>query len=202
MVTNSFTCCDCATSYAKEKDAVECEGNHENQREERAREIKKNKKMVFSKNAKVTKKDLDDQFGGVEIKFKEKYDLIILMGNSGGGLRPYKCLLPHQVYVNDLREAFEEHHFEVICIVGIESSNVFPIAYKDGYGFQRWGDMEPKDDVSEAKDKVKGLCPCGHVHLPYAGGRGFRTYCVEGSQCNSDKCKDFVSEAKDGGKDD
>lgn len=48
-------------------------------------------------------------------------------------------------------------------------------------------------------DKVdESLCPCGHIHKPSSNGNGLRTYCVEGSQCNSDKCKDFVNHAEEG----
>lgn len=50
-------------------------------------------------------------------------------------------------------------------------------------------------------DVPEKLCPCGHIHKPSSNGKGLRTYCVEGSQCNSDKCKDFVKHALgDGGK--
>ncbi len=49
-----------------------------------------------------------------------------------------------------------------------------------------------KNDVSKQNSEEK-LCPCGHEHKPRSDGRGLRTYCVEGSQCNSDKCKEFVS---------
>lgn len=148
MVKNSFTCGECEKSYMKENDAVACEEAHEIRRKEMAEFVKKNKKMVFSENVEVKESDLEDQFGSVRIRFKEKHDLIILMGNKGGGYTPYRCLLPHQVYVRDIREAFEENHFEVICVVGVKSSNVFPIAYKDGYGHQRWESLESnKNDV-------------------------------------------------------
>ena len=45
----------------------------------------------------------------------------------------------------------------------------------------------------------EALCPCGHIHKPSSNGIGLRTYCVEGSQCNSDKCKEFVKHAKSEG---
>ncbi len=49
-----------------------------------------------------------------------------------------------------------------------------------------------KNDVPKQNSEEK-LCPCGHEHKPRSDGRGLRTYCVEGSQCNSDKCKEYVS---------
>ena len=39
-------------------------------------------------------------------------------------------------------------------------------------------------------------CECGHEHKPSSDGNGLKTYCVEGSQCNSDKCKEFVARSK------
>lgn len=38
------------------------------------------------------------------------------------------------------------------------------------------------------------LCPCGHIHEPSSNGNGLRAYCVEGSQCNSHKCKEFLEQ--------
>jgi hypothetical protein len=155
MVKNSFTCNECGKSYLKKEDAIKCEEKHEEERRKLAEFVEKNKEMVFSKNVEVKKEDLENQFGGVKINFKDEHDLIILMGNKGGGHKPYRCLLPHHVYVRDIREAFEKEHFEVICVVGIKSSDVFPIAYKDGYGFQRWKDLESKDDALQEKNEVK-----------------------------------------------
>lgn len=43
--------------------------------------------------------------------------------------------------------------------------------------------------------KVEKLCPCGHIHKPSSDGNRLRIYCVEGSQCNSNKCKEFVAHA-------
>ena len=63
---------------------------------------------------------------------------------------------------------------------------------------QDWGELVKEfvpsvsSDVSKQNSDEK-LCPCGHEHKPRSDGRGLRTYCVEGSQCNSDKCKEFVS---------
>lgn len=44
------------------------------------------------------------------------------------------------------------------------------------------------------------LCPCGHIHKPRYDGRGLRTYCVEGSKCNSDKCDTYVATGEGDGK--
>ncbi len=156
MVKNSFTCNDCNKSYLKEEEAIACEKKHKEEKQKNEELIKKNKKMVFGKTVKITKNSFDTHGGGVNFKVPKDCDLIILMGNKGGGYIPYKCLLPHQVYVSDLREAFEKEHFEVICVVGVKSSDVFPIAYKNGYGLQRWKDLEKKGDANqENSEEVK-----------------------------------------------
>ena len=60
------------------------------------------------------------------------------MGNNGTGLRPYRLLLPHQVYVKDIREAFEEKNFEVIVMVPVKAKDYLNIAYKNKYSYDRW----------------------------------------------------------------
>lgn len=49
-----------------------------------------------------------------------------------------------------------------------------------------------REELNNAQTKESELCPCGHIHEPSSSGKGLRTYCVEGSQCNSNKCKDFL----------
>lgn len=150
MVKNSFTCNDCNKSFLDEQSAIDCERKHEEDRLEKKKIMEKNNKMVFSCNVEVKEEDLETQFPGVKIKIKGDYNLIILMGNRGFGYQPYKCLLPHQMYVNDIRESFEENDFEVIYFVGIKSKDVIPVAYKDQYGFQRW----VKTDELSSKQKT------------------------------------------------
>lgn len=45
----------------------------------------------------------------------------------------------------------------------------------------------------------EAICPCGHIHKPSSDGSELRTYCVEGSACNSDKCAEFVKGRNDDG---
>ncbi len=153
MVKNAFMCSGCNNTYLEKKDAVNCEFEHQKDRRKQEIIIEKNKKMVFSSNIKIRKAEFEKNFSNINLKINDKYDLIILMGNKGGDYIPYRCLLPHQVYIDDLRNAFEEEGFEVISVVGIKSDEVFNIVYKDAYGFQRWGKSEKK---KEKKDDTKG----------------------------------------------
>ncbi len=138
MVKQCWLCKDCNKPYYIKKDALNCEKRHEKHKLEQEKIHKENQKMVFGKGVKITKNHFDTHGGGVDFKIPKNCDLIILMGNKGGGYVPYQCLLPHQVYVTDLREAFEEHGFEVIYVVGINSESPFQIAYQNKYGFDRW----------------------------------------------------------------
>ena len=65
-------------------------------------------------------------------------DLIILCGNSGGGYRPYRCLLPHQVYYKDLEKDFEENNFEAIYCLPVRSKDAILLAGKNDYAIKRW----------------------------------------------------------------
>ena len=105
-----------------------------------------NKKDIkLSKGVKFTKGFHFTTGKQVDIDIPKDCDLIILMGNSGGGYVPYSCLLPHQVYENDIKEAFEEKHFEVIYVVPINSNAPFPIVFNGDYGKQRWGESSNKE---------------------------------------------------------
>jgi len=153
MPTKSWRCNGCHKVYPKEEGALECEQEHRKDEAEQKKLDEENKKMVFSNAVKITKDAFDTHGGGVHFKIPKDCELIILMGNRGGGYVPYKCLLPHQVYVNDLREDFEEHDFEVISVIGVKSKDVFNIVYKDDYGFKRWG--KEKKDVSRIQSAPK-----------------------------------------------
>jgi len=95
-------------------------------------------KSIFDSHLRDPKKGLS-MGGMVYKKVPKDCDLIILCGNSGGGHRPYKCLLPHQMYLDDLKEDFEKHGFEVITIFPVKSKTNLNIAYNGDYGKQRWG---------------------------------------------------------------
>lgn len=76
--------------------------------------------------------------GHVDFDVPADCDLVILMGNKGGGYVPYRCLLPHQIYMDDLKADFEKHFFEVIYVLPVSSKAPFQIAYSGTYGKQRW----------------------------------------------------------------
>jgi hypothetical protein len=85
------------------------------------------------------KKSIFDKDGGMlDFKLPLCYDLVILCGNKGGGHTPYKCLLPHQVYLSDIKNDFEKYNFEVITIFPVKSKTNSYIAYKGDYEKSRW----------------------------------------------------------------
>lgn len=72
-----------------------------------------------------------------------------------------------------------------------ESPSYLAKAFKmeDGQEYQISWQIKKMDSPTRSN---KNLCPCGHIHEDWGGGCGLKTYCVEGSQCNSDKCAEFV----------
>lgn len=93
------------------------------------------KRSIFDSNIMI----MGERYGGMlHFDVPKDCDLIVLMGNIGGGYVPFRCLLPHQVYMDDIRKAFDEKHFEVIYVVPISSKAPFQIAYNGEYGQQRW----------------------------------------------------------------
>lgn len=97
-----------------------------------------NEDIILAKGVKLEKSTFDSTGGMLDFKLPKDCDLVILMGNRGGGYVPFSSLLPHQVYLNDLREVCKEEGFEVIYAVGIKSDDPFHIAFKGEYGKQRW----------------------------------------------------------------
>lgn len=93
---------------------------------------------LTAKGVEIKKSTFDSTGGMLSFEVPKDCNLIVLMGNRGGGYVPYRCLLPHQVYLRDIREAFEKHAFEVIYVVPISSEAPFPIAYANEYGRGRW----------------------------------------------------------------
>jgi len=96
------------------------------------------KEIKLSKLIKINKSTFDEEGGVFSFDMPKHHDLIILAGNKGGGYIPYKCLLPHQVYLKDIKKDFEENDFEVIYIIPVKSKLSFPIAFNGDYGKQRW----------------------------------------------------------------
>ena len=101
---------------------------------------KENKEGVkIAKGIKIRKSNFVKVDFMFDFDIPEDCDLIVLMGNKGSGYVPYRCLLSHQVYLQDIKEAFEKEHFEVIFVLPVNSLHPFAIAYNGEYGKQRWG---------------------------------------------------------------
>ena len=65
-------------------------------------------------------------------------ELVIVCGNKGGGYKPLRCLLPHQIYEENLKKWFEEDGFESISIFSVKSSENILVAVKNEYCKKRW----------------------------------------------------------------
>ena len=149
MVKESWLCSDCQKPYLKKEDAIECEKKHAEYEKEQEVKRKENAKMIFNKGIEIDKSCFDDLGGYMDFKIPDDCDCVILMGNKGGGLIPYQLLLPHQVYVSDLKDTFKEEGFEVIVLIPIKSKDYMNIAYKDKYSFDRWVEKETVEEVKK-----------------------------------------------------
>lgn len=98
--------------------------------------------ILIAKNVEKHKSCFDSVGGMLSFELPEGCTAVILVGNSGGGWKPFRFLLPHQVYLKDIAKAFADHHFEVIGVVPIVSADIFPVVYKNDYSKQRWKDLE------------------------------------------------------------
>lgn len=98
--------------------------------------------ILIAKNIEKHKSTFDPAGGMLSFELPDGCTSVILVGNNGGGWRPFRFLLPHQVYLGDIGKAFADYHFEVIGVVPIKSADIFPIAYKNDYSKQRWKDLE------------------------------------------------------------
>lgn len=97
------------------------------------------KTSIFDYGIDGKRKSSDLAMGGrLDFEVPKDCDLIVLMGNKGGGYVPYRCLLPHQVYLDDIEKDFEKKNFEVIYAAPVKSKMPFQIAYADDYDRQRW----------------------------------------------------------------
>ena len=153
MIKRYWFCEDCGKKYVKEEDALECVKKHEEYKKEQEKIYKENKKMVFSKSVKLTKSAFDTHGGGVNFQVPKDCNVVILMGNKGSGLRPYQLLLPHQIYVSDLREKFEKEGFEVIVLVPVNSKDYMDVAYRDNYSYERWkGSQEGRNTKQRSSE--------------------------------------------------
>lgn len=101
--------------------------------------LPRNEDIIAAEGVKIRGSTFDRSPNGgmVDFDVPEGCNAVILMGNKGGGYSPLSYLLPHQVYVNDLREMAEEDGWEVFYILPV-MNDAFPIAYKGDYGKQRW----------------------------------------------------------------
>lgn len=84
------------------------------------------------------------------------------------------------------------HKFSVTCACGECNPEVIidESAKEDFKEMMNWDELDWRSRTVLILDEKS--CPCGHIHQPSSDGNGLRTYCVEGSQCNSDKCEEFV----------
>ena len=94
--------------------------------------------MEKAKGIKISRSVFDEEGGCFNFEVPKYCDLIILCGNKGGGYVPYRCLLPHQVYLKDIKEKFKESDFEAIFVLPVKSKNAFLIAGKDDYCINKW----------------------------------------------------------------
>ncbi len=90
------------------------------------------------KGIKIRKSGFGGKGGMFDFEIPKDCNLVVLAGNKGGGYEPYRCLLPHQVYLSDIKKTFEETDFEVIYVIPVDSEFPFPIAFNGNYGKQRW----------------------------------------------------------------
>jgi hypothetical protein len=97
-----------------------------------------NHEIKLPKGVDIRPSTFDEGGGMLNYEVPEGADLVILMGNRGGGYVPFRCLLPHQVYLKDIRKAFEDERFEVIYLVGVSAKAPLPIAFNGDYGRERW----------------------------------------------------------------
>jgi len=98
----------------------------------------KTEEVKYAKGVKLEKSTFDKDGGMIYFKVPKDCDLVILAGNRGGGYTPYRCLLPHQVYLKDIERAFSEEKFEVIYVIPVSSKAPFPIVFNGEYGRSRW----------------------------------------------------------------
>lgn len=67
---------------------------------------------------------------GTVIKFKVPDDCgaVVLCANYGGGLKPLKILLPHQIYKEDLEKLLEDRTIREVVVIPIRSEEYLTIA--------------------------------------------------------------------------
>lgn len=112
--------------------------------------MKKDKKeIILAKGIEISKSIFDSgnkregkplfRGGCLSFDIPEECNLIILCGNKGEGHQTsFRCLLPHQIYVDDLKEIFEKEHYEVITLFPVRSSENINVAYRDDDSKKRW----------------------------------------------------------------
>ncbi len=98
--------------------------------------------ILIAGNVEKRRSDFDPVGGMLSFQLPDDCTAVILVGNNGGGWKPFRFLLSHQVYLTDMAKVFADRHFEVIGVVPIVSADIFPVVYKNDYSKQRWKDLE------------------------------------------------------------
>ena len=155
MPNRVYECRECYEIYISEEAATNCEKKHVEKSKEKEKIHIENKKMRFPMYIEITRNAFETHQGGLKFDIPKNCSAIILMGNRGGGLQPYRLLLPHQVYISDIRDAFTKNHFEVISFVPVNHKDYVDLAYKDSYSADKWSKAKTQKYNLEIKGELK-----------------------------------------------
>lgn len=125
------------------------------------------KSVVIPNCIEIHKTGFGGDNGQLHIDIPDDCDLVILASNKGGGIAPYRCLLPHQVYVNDLIKFFLKNpDHKVIYAIPVKTGSVQPIAAKDEASAKYWFENMLQKGISKVmfksnikNDEIKELEP-------------------------------------------
>lgn len=67
---------------------------------------------------------------------------VILAGNRGGGLIPFRYLLPHQVYQETIQKAFGEYNFDTLYAIPARAHEPVLLAARDQKTLDKWEGYE------------------------------------------------------------
>ncbi len=95
--------------------------------------------MPVMKLAKGVRYRRDDTFG-TYLDYQVEDGAVILCTNDGTGWQPKQFLLPHQVYLEYIKEMFAQGA-EVVAAFHI-TTKAIPLMYNSEYSKKRWNDLE------------------------------------------------------------